>query len=82
MGGDDPCGKSTPEADTGDVHRSARILMNDTEWLLDISPLATEDEIESFTERVAIMVADDINEHRARQLAYAILMMGVNHARS
>jgi hypothetical protein len=54
--------------------------MTDTEWLLDISPLATDDEIESFTERVAIMVADDINEHRARQLAYAILMMGVNHA--
>jgi len=55
--------------------------MTDEEWLLDISPLATDDEIESFTERVAIMVADDINEHRARQLAYAILIMGVNHAR-
>ena len=56
--------------------------MTDEEWLLDIHPLATDDEIESFTERVAIMVADDINEHRARQLAYAILIMGANHARS
>ena len=56
--------------------------MTDEQWLLDIHPLATEDEIENFCERVAIMVADDINEHRARQLAYAILIMGANHARS
>lgn len=54
--------------------------LSDEQWLLDISPLATDDEIESFTERVAIMVADDINEHRARQLAYAILIMGATHA--
>lgn len=54
--------------------------MTDEEWLLEISPLATDDEIESFTERVAIMVADDINEHRARQLAWAMVMRGFDHA--
>lgn len=54
--------------------------MTDTDWFLDLLPDASQDEIENFTERVAIMVADDINEHRARHLAYALLIHGVPHA--
>lgn len=40
-------------------------------WLLDVHPLATDDEIENFCERVAIKIDSGIDQGSARFQAHA-----------
>lgn len=44
--------------------------LTDRAWLLTVQPEATKEQMESFLERVAIKMADDIPEDQARWEAF------------
>ena len=45
--------------------------MNDAEWLTQAKPDVSDAQVEEFCERVAIRVADDMDEFEARILTFA-----------